>query len=185
MEDSIAREDRLAREDGLAMEQDASLAVFVGRQFAAALHEGLRRAQLPQRAGPRPVPERPAAPRMTRGGALLAEHAHTILARFDEGLATVPDLDGPARATLRAGLAVWARQVIDSVTRPGRTARPARYRTVGPAHRPTARPHVLAVSLLIESAVIALPGDAPATPEALRTLARAVRTPGLGLPGGA
>jgi hypothetical protein len=161
-----------------ACEQDEPLALFVGREFAVALTEGLRRAHVTPRTGTGPPPKRPSAPPRTPGSALLAACSPAILARFDQSLASAPDLAGPARA----GLAAWARQVLGTVTRSGPTGRTPPRRAPAPARRPgpTTGRLLLAVPLLIEAAVLTLPSGDPATREPLHTLARAVRVAGTG-----
>ncbi|MGJ3561148.1 hypothetical protein ACR6C2_34375 [Streptomyces sp. INA 01156] len=84
---------------------DAPLAVFVGRQFAAALSEGLRRSRGTGTARPDvPAPVVPSAGSpTTREDALLAEHAGEILARFDARLQGVPGVTAPARVASPSG----------------------------------------------------------------------------------
>ncbi|MEU3714373.1 hypothetical protein [Streptomyces catenulae] len=164
-------------------EQDATLAAFVGQRFATALYEGLRRARVPQRTALRSVATRPPDACPVSGGALLAAHAQGILAGFRDALAIVPGLAGQDRTWLRTGLLAWARQVLDAAACPERPVRRAGQRT-GRTWPPALRGrlHALAVSLLIEAAVVALPGDVPATSEAIRTLARTVRSVALDAP---
>ncbi|CAL9430278.1 hypothetical protein SUDANB1_02026 [Streptomyces sp. enrichment culture] len=151
-------------------EMDTPLAVFVGTQFAAALHEGLSRAGRPRDARPaRPDDSQPlarppghtAAPR----DALLAEHAGEILARFGAGLRAAPGVTAADRARMTA----WARRVLGA---PG----PA-----GPAGGAVAAPWAaLAGPLLVESAADVLPEDSADGTRALGALARAIRLTGTG-----
>ncbi|MFJ7297985.1 hypothetical protein [Streptomyces collinus] len=150
-------------------EMDTPLAVFVGTQFAAALHEGLSRAGRPRDARPARPDDQPlarppghtAAPR----DALLAEHAGEILARFRAGLRAVPGVTAADRARMTA----WARRVLGA---PG----PA-----GPAGGGVAAPWAaLAGPLLVESAADVLPEDSADGTRALGALARAIRLTGTG-----
>ncbi|NEA65789.1 hypothetical protein [Streptomyces sp. SID12488] len=146
---------------------DAPLAVFVGRQFAAALSEGLRRSRGTGRPDiPAPVVPTPGSP-TTREGDLLGDHAGEILARFGARLQGAPGVTAPARGRITD----WARQVLGAraPTGPVRVAATAPWKA-------------LAGSLLIETAVDVLPAGSPDVPEAIGALARAVRLTGTGEP---
>ncbi|GAA0355405.1 hypothetical protein GCM10009540_89810 [Streptomyces turgidiscabies] len=148
---------------------DAPLAVFVGRQFAAALSEGLRRSMGTGTARPdatAPAVPSPACP-TTGEGALLAAHAGEILARFGARLHDAPGVTAPERGRVT----VWARQVLGA-------AGPTGAERVGA----TAPWKALAGSLLIETAVDVLPAASPDVTEAIGALARAVRLTGTGEP---
>lgn len=151
----------------VAGEMDAPLAVFVGRQFAEALSEGLRRSRGTGRARPdATVPVAPSAgcPTTTEG-ALLAEHAGEILARFGARLQGAPGVTAPERGRITE----WVRQVLGVV----RPAGPVRVGATAPWK-------ALAGSLLIETAVDVLPAGSPDVTEVIGALARAVRLTGTG-----
>ncbi|WP_434598923.1 hypothetical protein [Streptomyces sp. A5-4] len=163
-------------------EQGAALAAFVGQEFAVALRDGLRRARTPVRAAARapvhlvPVPPPVSTAAPTPGAALLDEHAKVILLCFENALPLEPALAGPARRGVRISLLWWARRVFATARRfdvPGAPDLGVPGLPVPSAHQQTA-----AVSLLVESASLCLPFDAPAGPEAIRTLTRVVRLTG-------
>jgi hypothetical protein len=151
-----------------AGEMDAPLAVFVGRQFAEALSEGLRRSRGTGTA--RPAATGPVVPSpgcTTTEGALLAEHAGEILARFGARLQDAPGVTAPERGRITE----WVRQVLGAV------------RPTGPVRVGATAPwKALAGSLLIETAVDVLPAGSPDVTEAIGALARAVRLTGTGEP---
>ncbi|WP_282697071.1 hypothetical protein [Streptomyces sp. CC208A] len=144
--------------------------VFIGRHFAEALTEGLRRAApfhgAPRRTGPAPV-RRP-----TPASALLREHAESILHEFATALPLSLDRpDGPDRHLCSAFLA-RARHALETAADPLPAEPPPR----GPAREPGLTPHqeLIAATLLIECAARRLPAGPPGE-EAVRALGRAIR----------
>ncbi|MFG3498317.1 hypothetical protein [Streptomyces sp. NPDC047928] len=162
-------------------ERGSPFVAFVGKEFAAALHEGLRRARTTQRGGGREPVRRPAPPRpVTRGGALLGEYAGVIARRFEQTLPTAPALAGDGRGRVRRLLVGWARHVLtvaQGVGRPGE-------RVAVPFPEPAAHQHAVAVSLLIEAVVVCLPPGAPEGQDAIRAVAYAARQGGATAPPG-
>ncbi|WP_424210798.1 hypothetical protein ACN20G_01130 [Streptomyces sp. BI20] len=150
---------------------------FLGREFATALQEGLRRSRVTS-VGASALPSGlavetgPAA----AGLGLLRDHAEEILLRFESAMPLEPGLAGPMNRRVRVELLTWARQVLGSLVPLEADGAPAASGAVLAApHRQTT-----AVSLLIESASLGLPFGSPAGPEAIRALARAVRGAGSG-----
>ncbi|MFE2922589.1 hypothetical protein [Streptomyces goshikiensis] len=167
-------------------EQGSPLAAFMGREFAVALREGLARATahaLRPTTGPRrpaPAPRTAVAP----GIALLSEYAEAILDRFEKAMPLEPALAGPSLRGVRIALLWWARQVFAAARPPdgpGEAVASGQEVPRLPASAPDRQ--TAAVSLLIESASLCLPSDAPAGPEAIRALARMVRITGEARPG--
>ncbi|QXE37671.1 hypothetical protein KQY30_29040 [Streptomyces sp. GMY02] len=160
-------------------EHEATLAAFVGREFTVALTEGLRRARVTSRtkaSGDGAPPVRRPAPERAPGVSLLAEHSGAILRHFEKTLLTVPALSVLVHHRTRFSVGRWARQVLAAACR---TERPAG-RDVPPFPRGAAHQHAVAISLLIESATLTLPPDAPDCLEVIRALARAGGLTGAG-----
>ncbi|WP_046496907.1 hypothetical protein [Streptomyces odonnellii] len=160
-------------------EHEATLAAFVGREFTVALTEGLRRARVTSRttaSGDGAPPVRRPAPERAPGASLLAEHSGAILRHFEKTLLTVPALSVLLHHRTRFSVGRWARQVLAAACR---TERPAG-RDVPPFPRGAAHQHAVAISLLIESATLTLPPDAPECLEVIRALARAGGLTGAG-----
>ncbi|WP_327232567.1 hypothetical protein OG349_34695 [Streptomyces sp. NBC_01317] len=162
-------------------EDEATLAVFVGREFAVALTEGLRRARVTSRTTVSgegaPAVRRPApAPEGAPGGSLLAEYSGAILRRFERNLLAVPAPGVLAHRGTRVSVARWAGRVLAAA---GRTPCPGGG-DVPPFPRGAASQHAVAISLLIESAAHTLPPQAPRCLEVIRALARAGGPAGAG-----
>ncbi|MBA6439917.1 MULTISPECIES: hypothetical protein [Streptomyces] len=124
-------------------------------------HTGTR-AVVPRR---EPTPEHLAALAMT----LLGEHAAAILRDFETALPLVMRQRAGAGRVSRLWLVGWAGAALRAALRRGAGARTT-------ARPPAADQQVIAAALLLECAAAALPAGHPAASEAVRILARAIRT---------
>ncbi|MFF3246809.1 hypothetical protein ACFYWY_24435 [Streptomyces sp. NPDC002870] len=164
-----------------------ALAALVGREFVEALGAGLRRARAVDRRGagqgvrwaagaPQPLPAaEPSAvsdpePRAAAAAGLLNRKAAAVLRRFEAALPAALTAAGVTRRVSRPALSGWAREALRAAAHPGQPSY-AKDALLDAEQR------FVAATLLLECAAAALPSGHPASGEALRAVARAVRSP--------